>query len=101
MQVLGYGWAGLLRKYVVEPAHMWWPGTLVQVSLFRYFKKNSIFHLFILLLVAVLITFLIIFPFGPPLKAEKERYSFNLVDNNLKLQNFKWVILFFFILEFI
>ena len=34
-QVLGYGWAGLLRKYVVEPAHMWWPGTLVQVSLFR------------------------------------------------------------------
>ncbi|CAK9187392.1 unnamed protein product [Ilex paraguariensis] len=35
-QVLGYGWAGLLRKYVVEPAHMWWPSTLVQVSLFRY-----------------------------------------------------------------
>ncbi|KAH9310444.1 hypothetical protein KI387_025479, partial [Taxus chinensis] len=34
-QVLGYGWAGLLRKYVVEPAHMWWPYTLVQVSLFR------------------------------------------------------------------
>ncbi|KAL1534426.1 oligopeptide transporter 4 [Salvia divinorum] len=34
-QVLGYGWAGLLRKYVIEPAHMWWPGTLVQVSLFR------------------------------------------------------------------
>ncbi|KAK7824784.1 oligopeptide transporter 4 [Quercus suber] len=36
-QVLGYGWAGLLRKYVVEPAHMWWPDTLVQVSLFRPF----------------------------------------------------------------
>ena len=36
LQVLGYGWAGLLRKYVVEPAHMWWPATLVQVSLFRY-----------------------------------------------------------------
>ncbi|KAF5175241.1 Oligopeptide transporter like [Thalictrum thalictroides] len=35
-QVLGYGWAGLLRKYVVEPAHMWWPSTLVQVSIFRY-----------------------------------------------------------------
>ncbi|KAK4790001.1 hypothetical protein SAY86_017305 [Trapa natans] len=35
-QVLGYGWAGLLRKYVVEPAHMWWPSTLVQVSLFRF-----------------------------------------------------------------
>nr|GEV50314.1 oligopeptide transporter 4-like [Tanacetum cinerariifolium] len=37
-QVLGYGWAGLLRKYVVEPSHMWWPGTLVQVSLFRKFE---------------------------------------------------------------
>lgn len=36
LQVLGYGWAGLLRKYVVEPAHMWWPSTLVQVSLFRF-----------------------------------------------------------------
>ncbi|KAI5012444.1 hypothetical protein ZWY2020_024578 [Hordeum vulgare] len=35
-QVLGYGWAGLMRKYVVEPAHMWWPVSLVQVSLMRY-----------------------------------------------------------------
>uniref|UniRef100_A0A0D9V376 Oligopeptide transporter 4 n=1 Tax=Leersia perrieri TaxID=77586 RepID=A0A0D9V376_9ORYZ len=34
-QVLGYGWAGLMRKYVVEPSQMWWPGMLVQVSLFR------------------------------------------------------------------
>ncbi|XP_002960906.2 oligopeptide transporter 4 [Selaginella moellendorffii] len=34
-QVLGYGWAGLLRKYLVEPASMWWPGNLVQVSLFK------------------------------------------------------------------
>ncbi|PKI65711.1 hypothetical protein CRG98_013900 [Punica granatum] len=41
-QVLGYGWAGLLRKYVVEPAHMWWPSTLVQVSLFRY-RVSSLF----------------------------------------------------------
>jgi hypothetical protein len=40
LQVLGYGWAGLLRKYVVEPAHMWWPGTLVQVSLFRYVVRT-------------------------------------------------------------
>eukprot|EP01018_Ginkgo_biloba_P023265 Gb_06649 [translate_table: standard] len=39
-QVLGYGWAGLLRKYVVEPAHMWWPSTLVQVSLFRALHEN-------------------------------------------------------------
>ncbi|KAL7119246.1 hypothetical protein ACP275_02G051700 [Erythranthe tilingii] len=40
-QVLGYGWAGLLRKYVVEPAHMWWPGTLVQVSLFRALHEKD------------------------------------------------------------
>ncbi|GMH23677.1 hypothetical protein Nepgr_025520 [Nepenthes gracilis] len=40
-QVLGYGWAGLLRKYVVDPAHMWWPGTLVQVSLFRALHEKE------------------------------------------------------------
>ncbi|KAG6652741.1 oligopeptide transporter 4-like [Carya illinoinensis] len=40
-QVLGYGWAGLLRKYVVEPAHMWWPSTLVQVSLFRALHEHE------------------------------------------------------------
>ncbi|VFQ62270.1 unnamed protein product [Cuscuta campestris] len=40
-QVLGYGWAGLLRKYVVEPAHMWWPSTLVQISLFRTLHERD------------------------------------------------------------
>ncbi|XP_019152870.1 PREDICTED: oligopeptide transporter 4-like [Ipomoea nil] len=40
-QVLGYGWAGLLRKYVVEPAHMWWPSTLVQISLFRTLHEEE------------------------------------------------------------
>ncbi|GAB4838395.1 oligopeptide transporter 4 [Ancistrocladus abbreviatus] len=40
-QVLGYGWAGLMRKYVVEPGHMWWPGTLVQVSLFRALHEKD------------------------------------------------------------
>ncbi|CAL5183265.1 unnamed protein product [Lathyrus oleraceus] len=43
-QVLGYGWAGLLRKYVVEPAHMWWPSTLVQVSLFRALHEKDNDH---------------------------------------------------------
>ncbi|CAK7330373.1 unnamed protein product [Dovyalis caffra] len=43
-QVLGYGWAGLLRKYVVEPAHMWWPATLVQVSLFRALHEKEEDH---------------------------------------------------------
>ncbi|CAI9116102.1 OLC1v1017168C1 [Oldenlandia corymbosa var. corymbosa] len=32
-QVIGYGFAGVIRKYVVEPAEMWWPSSLVQVSL--------------------------------------------------------------------
>ncbi|XP_027093479.1 oligopeptide transporter 4-like [Coffea arabica] len=40
-QVLGYGWAGLLRKYVVEPAHMWWPSNLVQISLFRALHEEE------------------------------------------------------------
>ncbi|KAJ1398699.1 Oligopeptide transporter, OPT superfamily [Sesbania bispinosa] len=35
-QVLGFGWAGVFRRYLVEPAAMWWPQNLVQVSLFRY-----------------------------------------------------------------
>ncbi|XP_043718123.1 oligopeptide transporter 7-like [Telopea speciosissima] len=34
-QVLGFGWAGIFRRYLVEPAEMWWPSNLVQVSLFR------------------------------------------------------------------
>ncbi|KAJ7564971.1 hypothetical protein O6H91_02G042200 [Diphasiastrum complanatum] len=40
-QVLGYGWAGLLRKYLVDPPHMWWPGNLVQVSLFRTLHEEE------------------------------------------------------------
>ena len=28
-------------KFVVEPAHMWWPGTLVQVSLFRALHEKD------------------------------------------------------------
>ncbi|KAI3457971.1 hypothetical protein Pfo_014634 [Paulownia fortunei] len=34
-QLLGYGWAGIFRKHLVEPGEMWWPSNLVQVSLFR------------------------------------------------------------------
>ncbi|KAL6004418.1 hypothetical protein ACLOJK_004971 [Asimina triloba] len=34
-QVLGFGWAGIFRRYLVDPAEMWWPINLVQVSLFR------------------------------------------------------------------
>ncbi|KAH6776412.1 oligopeptide transporter 4 [Perilla frutescens var. hirtella] len=40
-QVLGYGWAGIMRKYVIEPAEMWWPSSLVQVSLFRALHEED------------------------------------------------------------
>ncbi|KAK9103938.1 hypothetical protein Sjap_021192 [Stephania japonica] len=33
-QMIGFGYAGLFRRYLVEPAEMWWPNILVQVSLF-------------------------------------------------------------------
>ncbi|PSS04477.1 Oligopeptide transporter like [Actinidia chinensis var. chinensis] len=40
-QVLGFGWAGLFRKYLVEPGTMWWPSNLVQVSLFRALHEKE------------------------------------------------------------
>ncbi|THF94079.1 hypothetical protein TEA_018413 [Camellia sinensis var. sinensis] len=40
-QVLGFGWAGMFRRYLVEPAAMWWPANLVQVSLFRELWQQS------------------------------------------------------------
>lgn len=36
VQILGYGWAGILRRFLVDPVEMWWPSNLAQVSLFRY-----------------------------------------------------------------
>ncbi|KAL0317966.1 UNVERIFIED_CONTAM: Oligopeptide transporter 6 [Sesamum angustifolium] len=40
-QLLGYGWAGIFRKYLVEPGEMWWPSNLVQVSLFRALHEKE------------------------------------------------------------
>lgn len=40
-QVLGFGWAGLFRKFLVEPGEMWWPSNLVQVSLFRALHEKD------------------------------------------------------------
>lgn len=40
-QVLGFGWAGLFRKFLVEPAEMWWPSNLVQVSLFSALHEKG------------------------------------------------------------
>ncbi|XP_057724258.1 oligopeptide transporter 7-like isoform X1 [Arachis stenosperma] len=39
--LLGFCWAGLLRRYLVEPAGMWWPQNLVQVSLFRALHEKE------------------------------------------------------------
>ncbi|KAJ1400358.1 Oligopeptide transporter, OPT superfamily [Sesbania bispinosa] len=30
-QMLGYGWAGILRRYLVDPVDMWWPSNLAQL----------------------------------------------------------------------
>ncbi|XP_010064976.1 oligopeptide transporter 1 [Eucalyptus grandis] len=40
-QMLGYGWAGLFRKYLVDSPYMWWPSNLVQVSLFRALNEKE------------------------------------------------------------
>ncbi|XP_010520948.1 PREDICTED: oligopeptide transporter 6 [Tarenaya hassleriana] len=40
-QVLGFGWAGLFRKHLVEPGEMWWPSNLVQVSLFSALHEKE------------------------------------------------------------
>ncbi|GMH28834.1 hypothetical protein Nepgr_030677 [Nepenthes gracilis] len=40
-QVLGFGWAGIFRRFLVEPAEMWWPANLVQVSLFRALHEKG------------------------------------------------------------
>ncbi|KAL4298552.1 hypothetical protein S245_057927 [Arachis hypogaea] len=40
-QMLGYGWAGVFRRYLVESPYMWWPSNLVQVSLFRAFHEKE------------------------------------------------------------
>ncbi|CAI0378726.1 unnamed protein product [Linum tenue] len=40
-QLLGYGWAGLFRKILVDSPFMWWPANLVQVSLFRALHEKE------------------------------------------------------------
>ncbi|KAL7243054.1 hypothetical protein ACSBR1_015462 [Camellia fascicularis] len=40
-QILGYGWAGILRRYLVDPLEMWWPANLAQVSLFRALHEKE------------------------------------------------------------
>lgn len=45
--MLGYGWAGIFRKFLVDSPYMWWPANLVQVSLFRCSFSHSLFVCFI------------------------------------------------------
>ncbi|KAJ0101227.1 hypothetical protein Patl1_03876 [Pistacia atlantica] len=40
-QLLGYGWAGLFRKYLVDSPYMWWPTNLAQVSLLRALHEKE------------------------------------------------------------
>ncbi|KAH9744369.1 hypothetical protein KPL70_003670 [Citrus sinensis] len=40
-QMLGYGWAGIFRRYLVDSPYMWWPANLVQVSLFRALHEKE------------------------------------------------------------
>ncbi|RWR86505.1 oligopeptide transporter 1-like protein [Cinnamomum micranthum f. kanehirae] len=40
-QMLGYSWAGLFRKFLVDSPYMWWPSNLVQVSLFRAMNETE------------------------------------------------------------
>ncbi|KAG0277486.1 hypothetical protein BGZ95_005884 [Linnemannia exigua] len=40
-QVTGFALAGALRKFLIRPAHMIWPSTLVTASLFRSLHVNS------------------------------------------------------------
>ncbi|CAN7081765.1 unnamed protein product [Brassica oleracea var. botrytis] len=40
-RLLGYGWAGVFRKFLVDSPYMWWPSNLVQVSLFRALHEKE------------------------------------------------------------
>ncbi|KAF6161208.1 hypothetical protein GIB67_043290 [Kingdonia uniflora] len=40
-QILGYGWARMLRRYLVYSSKMWWPANLAQVSLFRALHEKD------------------------------------------------------------
>ncbi|KAG0305233.1 hypothetical protein BGZ99_002167, partial [Dissophora globulifera] len=40
-QITGFAFAGVIRRFLVRPAHMVWPATLVTASLFRSLHANS------------------------------------------------------------
>ncbi|CAK9145095.1 unnamed protein product [Ilex paraguariensis] len=40
-QMLGYGWAGMFRKILVDSPYMWWPSSMVSISLFRALHEKE------------------------------------------------------------
>lgn len=40
-QILGYAFAGLTRRYLVRPASMIWPGTLMSTAMFTTMHRNE------------------------------------------------------------
>ena len=40
VQLIGFGLAGILRRFLVKPAAMYWPGNLSQVALFVGFHEQ-------------------------------------------------------------
>ncbi|CAN6448303.1 unnamed protein product [Victoria cruziana] len=41
-QLLGYGWAGIFRRFMVDSPYMWWPPNLIQVTLFRALHEKEV-----------------------------------------------------------
>ena len=40
VQLIGFGLAGIMRRFLVKPASMYWPGILSQVALFVGFHEK-------------------------------------------------------------
>jgi hypothetical protein len=41
VQLIGFGLAGIMRRFLVKPAAMYWPGILSQVALFVGFHERT------------------------------------------------------------
>lgn len=44
----------MLRRYLVDPAEMWWPSNLAQVSLFRLVFLHHLFFFFLPFIIIIL-----------------------------------------------
>ncbi|OWM81378.1 hypothetical protein CDL15_Pgr007416 [Punica granatum] len=66
-QMMGYGWAGLFRKYLVESPYMWWPSNLVLVSVFRALhddekrprRGTTRFHFFLIVFISSFVYYIV------------------------------------------